>query len=408
MWYLAIVSGKINPTINPTLLRFTMGSMRLRTPPDTWELRLYLGRDTTGRVRHKHTTFVGSKRAAERELARLSLELESSSQPSPDESTLWGAKTTFNDAILAWKQNGWQDLSPKTVTDYESLCRLHIKEKVGRKPIAKIGVFELEAYFRSLSDAGLGTSGIRQVRAILHKAARLAGKWSGGVIPNPVSLADLPKFSSKRVPVRSPTLEEVRRILQTAEERSNIQIATMIRLIAATGMRRGEAAALRWSDISFQSQEIIVDESVIGTQGTLIVKSPKTSGSLRTVTVDKETVRALESLRDSQLAIAQSCGFALGDDAFVFSYSPDGLVPPHPDSISHGFKKVVKLSGVASDIHLHSLRHFQATAIDPLVSERQKQARLGWSTSHMARHYTDPITEEDRKVAAEIGEMLDG
>lgn len=168
----------------------------------------------------------------------------------------------------------------------------------------------------------------------------------------------------------------------------------LIRLIAATGMRRGEAAALRWSDISFESREVIVDESVIGAQGTLIVKSPKTSGSLRTVAIDEETVRVLEGLRGSQLAVAENCGFALDGDAFVFSYSPDGLAPPHPDSISHRFKRIAKQAGVASDIHLHSLRHFQATVIDPFVSEGQKQARLGWSTSHMARHYTNPISDE--------------
>ncbi len=384
-----------------------MGSLRLRTPPDTWELRLYLGRDTNGRVRHKHMTFVGSKRAAERELARLSIEFESSSQPPLDESTLWGTKTTFNDAILAWKQNGWQDLSPKTVTDYESLYRLHIIDKLGQKPIAKIGVFELEAYFRTLLEGGLGTSGVRQVRAILHKAARLAGKWSGGAIPNPVSLADLPRASTKPAPVRSPTLEEVKAILKTAEQGHSIQIAVMVRLIAATGMRRGEAAALRWADISSELQEVIIDESVIGSQGALFVKSPKTSGSLRTVAVDKETIRALKSLKDFQLTVAKNCGFEIDEDAFVFSYSPDGLVPPHPDSISHGFKKIIKQAGLPPDIHLHSLRHFQATVIDPIVSERQKQARLGWSTSHMARHYTDPISDEDRKIADNVGTLLD-
>ncbi|NNN12598.1 MAG: hypothetical protein HKL81_02465 [Acidimicrobiaceae bacterium] len=184
-----------------------MGSLRLRTPPDVWELRLYMGRDANGRVHHKHTTFIGSKRAAERELARLSIEFESSALPTQNERTLWGAKTTFNDAILAWKQNGWQDLSPKTVSDYESLYRIHIRDKVGQTPIAKIGVFEIEAYFRSLSERGLGASGIRQVRAILHKAARLAGKWSGGVIPNPVSLVDLLKSSTKKSQVKSPALE---------------------------------------------------------------------------------------------------------------------------------------------------------------------------------------------------------
>ena len=76
-------------------------------------------------------------------------------------------------------------------------------------------------------------------------------------------------------------------------------------------MRRGEAAALRWSDISFESREVIVDESVIGAQGTLIVKSPKTSGLLRTVAIDEGVERALEGLRVSQLAVVVNCGFTL-------------------------------------------------------------------------------------------------
>lgn len=384
-----------------------MGSIRLRTPPHTWELRLYLGRDEEGRVKHKYATFVGGKRDAERELARLSLQFESKPLLSSDENTLWGSKTTFNDAILAWQKNGWQDLSPKTVKDYEGIFRLYIKDRVGPKRISTTGVFELEAYFRSLSEAGLGTSGIRQVRAILHKATRLAGKWSGGTIPNPVSQADLPKPRTTPVPVRAPLLREVRTILEAAVKESDIRIAVFIRVLAATGVRRGEGLALRWSDIAFDSGEITIDESVIKGTGSLIVKSPKTPVSVRTVTADQGTIRAIERLRDVQLLLAQSCGHSLDSSAFVFSFDPDGSNPPHPDTVSHGFKKIVKQAGLPSDIHLHSLRHFQATVIDPIVSERQKQARLGWSTSHMARHYTDPISDEDKKIADEVGRLLD-
>jgi len=193
--------------------------MRLRTKPDTWELCLYLGRDEKGRVRHKDVTFTGTKRAAERKLARLIFEFESNSQSWSEDSSRWGAKTTFNDAILAWKENGWKDLSPKTVRDYEGFIRLYIRDGIGRKRICTTGVFEIKAYFRSLSEGGLGTSGVRNVRGILHKAARLAGKWSGGTIPNPISLADLPKTSSRPFPVSAPSLEEVRTTLQRAEGR---------------------------------------------------------------------------------------------------------------------------------------------------------------------------------------------
>lgn len=391
-----------------------MGSIRLRRKPNVWELRLYLGRDENGKVIHKYATFVGGKREAERELARLSFELESvpiipernAEPPEQADQIRWGPETTFNDAILAWKENGWEDLSPKTVRDYEGFYRRNIEGTIGKMSISAIGVFEVERYFRALAKGGLGISGIRNVRGILHRAAVLAGKWSGGIIPNPVALADLPRNAARSQPVRAPTVAEVKAIIQTVEQGGDIRIATLIKVIAATGMRRGEAAALRWSDISFSNSRLVIDEAAITAMGSIVIKSPKTKASSRVVALDKWTLRSLEELRVEQQALAQSMGLSLVDEGFIFSYSPDGTIPPHPDSISHAFKKAVKASGVASDIHLHSLRHFQATLIDPLSSERQKQARLGWSTTHMARHYTDPITEEDVKIASEVGRQL--
>ena len=63
-------------------------------------------------------------------------------------------------------------------------------------------------------------------------------------------------------------------------------------------------------------------------------------------------------------------------------------------------------AGVPADVHLHSLRHFHATVLDPVISEAQKQARLGWSTVHMARHYTDGVPAEDRRAAKHIAKLL--
>ena len=393
-----------------------VGSIRLRRKPNVWEIRLYLGRDENGKVVHKYATYVGGKREAERELARLSFELESvpiiperNAEPTePTEQIQWGPETTFNDAIAAWRENGWQDLSPKTIRDYEGFYRRHIEGTIGTKAISTIGVFEVEGYFRSLAKEGLGLSGIRHVRGMLHKSARLAGKWSGGIIPNPVTLADLPGNARKSSPVRAPSIGEVQAIIQTVEQSGDIRMATLIKVIAATGMRRGEAAALRWSDISFADSRLTIDEAAIAALGSIVIKPPKTKASIRVVALDQWTLASLEALRVEQEALAQSMGFSLVDEGFVFSYSPDGSVPPHPDSISHSFKKAVKSSGVDPTIHLHSLRHFQATLIDPLSSERQKQARLGWSTTHMARHYTDPITEEDVRIASEVGRQLYG
>lgn len=61
------------------------GSLRVvRDRTDVWELRVFVGRDSEGRVRHRQTTFYGSRRQAERELARLVAAQDSSPAPVPD------------------------------------------------------------------------------------------------------------------------------------------------------------------------------------------------------------------------------------------------------------------------------------------------------------------------------------
>ncbi len=386
----------------PTDLK--VGSIRLRRKPNVWELRLYLGRDENGKVIHKYATFVGGKRNAEKELARFSFELESQPKSEIETSLKWNAETTFNGAISVWRENGWRDLSPKTVINYEGCYNRYIKASIGKNAIARTGVFEIESYFRSLADNGLGLATLKYIRAVLVKAAALAGKWSGGAIPNPVSLADLPKIAPK-APVRAPSVDEVRKILEKLDQREDIKLAGLIRVLAATGMRSGEAVALRWADISLEDRLIQVNKAAITAKGALLVKSPKTHASVRTIAIDAHTVEKLKSLKQTQANFALKAGLSLSEEAFAFSYFPDGSMPPHPDTISHRFKTAAEACGI-SDIHVHSLRDFQATVIDSLVSERQKQARLGWSTSHMARHYTDAVAEEDRRAAEEIGNIL--
>lgn len=384
------------------------GSLRLVKKPNVWELRVYLGRDASGRVRHKHRTFRGSKRAAEVELARLVLEQVDAPAASTTGPVLWGPDTTVNDAIRAWQANGWEDLSPKTTMGYESTWHRHIEATIGRERIARLGTYDVERYFRRLKADGTGRSTLLQIRAILHRSCRLARKWSGGTLPNPVADAELPTWTlaERRVPVRAPELDEVRRLLKAADN-EDPRLAALLRVVAATGLRRGEACALRWSDLDLETGIVVVDESVVAAKGA-VVKGPKTRASVRRLTIDAGTAATLDALRRLQEHLAQTCRLPLRDEGFVFSFAAGGSEPPHPDAVSHAFTRIRARAGVAADVHLHSLRHFQATALDPVVSERQKQARMGWSTVHMARHYTDAIDHEDRRAAEHVGRLLGG
>jgi integrase len=201
------------------------------------------------------------------------------------------------------------------------------------------------------------------------------------------------------------TASEVLALLQAARV-AEVRVAVLIRLVAATGMRRGEACAVRWNDLDTKAGTVMIDEGVVSTQDGAEARQPKTRSSTRKVALDKVTLSELAELRREQNSLARSCGLTLTPESFVFSFEPGGEVPPHPDNVSHVFAKVRTKAKVATDVHLHSLRHFHATQIDSVISEAQKQVRLGWSTVQMARHYTDGVPEEDRRAADHIGVLL--
>lgn len=383
------------------------GSIRMVRDRDTWELRVYVGRDESGRVRHRHATFHGSKREAERALARLVAEVDATrTSMTASAPRAWGEQTTVNDAIAGWQANGWDDLSPSTTRRYQSIWATHIKGSIGRRRIATLSPYDVEQYFRELKNKGLSEASVRQARAMLHRACRLAKKWSGGVLPNPVADTELPAWRlDEKVEVRAPELCEVQALLRAAED-EDVRLGAFMRLLAATGMRRGEACALRWSDVDASDGVVIVDESIVSAQGKAAVKAPKTRASIRKLACDPRTMQLLDQLRGEQETLAEAASASLAPGSFVFSFEPGGQAPPHPDSFSHGLTRLRKKARLPGDIHLHSLRHFHATALDPVISEAQKQARLGWSTVQMARHYTDGVAAEDRRAAEHIGVLL--
>jgi hypothetical protein len=61
-----------------------------------------------------------------------------------------GRLDNAHDAVAAWRDNGWDDLSPKTARHYEGIWSIRIAPTIGRRPIATIGPYDVERFYRSL------------------------------------------------------------------------------------------------------------------------------------------------------------------------------------------------------------------------------------------------------------------
>jgi hypothetical protein len=127
------------------------------------------------------------------EMARLVTEQAAEPELIPQEMS-FGPSTTVNMAIEAWRENGWKDLSPNTTRRYRSIWTIHIRGIIGRRKIASLSPYDVELYLRGLKKDGLSEASVRQTRAILHRACRLAQKWSGNVLPNPMSGTEMPDW----------------------------------------------------------------------------------------------------------------------------------------------------------------------------------------------------------------------
>lgn len=150
-------------------------------------------------------------------------------------------------------------------------------------------------------------------------------------------------------------------------------------LLASTGMRRGEALGLRWSDVDLAHRRLSITQTRTSAGAQEIIGTTKTQRSRRVVHVDEGTASVLREHRTRQLEEQ----LAHGD---VYDGSHDLLFrnkigrPLAVDLPTRAFKVAVNRTGLPM-IRLHDLRHTWATrALEAGVSPRVVADQLGHAT----------------------------
>ncbi|WP_077389500.1 tyrosine-type recombinase/integrase [Mobilibacterium timonense] len=124
----------------------------------------------------------------------------------------------------------------------------------------------------------------------------------GVIDKNPALMIDRPKKSksgrSAKAGMNFYTKEELEQFLHLCEERLPLQWYVFFRLLAYSGLRRGEAIALKWEDIDFRKRTIRITKTVThGEQGAYISDTPKTDKSNRVIMLDDKTLQLIHSLK---------------------------------------------------------------------------------------------------------------
>lgn len=279
-------------------------------------------------------------------------------------------------ALLAefMKQHAQENLAPKTTESYREQLA-YLSPELTAMALADIGPLHLTREWKRLLASGgrtrrtkksrpLSAKTVRNIAGVVSSAFGRAVRW--GLVPsNPCTFSELPKVPKRKGVALTTAQQDL--LMQAAS--GPWCISTFLEIDAATGARRGEVLALRWSDIEngrvtiarSLSQTYRVVELPDGTtkkiHDVLEFKPTKTE-DIRVLKLPKEILAALEVHRKNQGAFRKQFGADYRADQDLIFANPDGT-PLKPDSISATvsalFKrlKIPKPKGNA----LHLLRH---------------------------------------------------
>jgi integrase len=177
-------------------------------------------------------------------------------------------------------------------------------------------------------------------------------------------------------------------------------------LLVTTGMRLGEACALRWNDVDFVRGVATVQRSVQRQKGKgLLFVEPKTAGSRRAIRLPQGTRDMLEAHWDVVEHIRGSAGEPWREHSLIFPALTGG--PLDPSRVNTALHNDLHKAGLPR-LRVHNLRHTAATLLlEEGTHPKVVQDLLGHSTIAMTldlySHVTPRLQEE---ATARMQEML--
>lgn len=361
----------------------------------SWRVKAYVGRDAAGVRRYVERTVRGSRRDAERELSRLLVEVDEGRHAA-------AAPITVGELLDRWLDVKRRMVDPKTIESYEWMARNYVRPALADRRVASLRPIDLDALYGELHGRGLSARTVRICHTVIRQALEQARRW-GLIARNPAVDATPPV--QRRREIVPPTVEQVQVLLEAAEV-DNPDFASYLWVLAATGCRRGEACALRWTDVDLERAELVIRRSISQVGSEVREKDTKTHQSRR-LALDEATLGVLRSLRLRAQERALALGAGLVGDALLFS-DVEGR-PWRPDVCTNRFGRLRAGLGLER-VRLHDLRHFVATVLGgagmPIATI---SGRLGHSDNATTLNlYTHALPATDQAAADYLGILLSG
>lgn len=350
----------------------------------------YLGIDPlTGKERR--TTRRGFKTQKEAKQAERNLLLDVEENGLPSNQSDGFQDPTFKEIAFLWLENYKTTVKPSTFENVRSKVEKMTEEHFKELKLKKITVAYCQKVVIELSKSYVLYNHYLSVINRIFKYAVLMDILDS----NPFDKVIKPKSRQIQRKGNFLTKEELKEFLKLAQTATLSYFFPLVHLMGYTGLRQGEALALKWSDIDFENKKITVDKTAARIKEKQTLQTPKTKNSKRVISIDPTTLSILKSWKKDQIKIYFKNGKHFeGDDNFIFTNQRGDWV--HIHNFIPYFKRFVtdhKLKPITP----HGLRHTHASLLFSAgVEPKNISDRLGHSTVQITLDLYTHITEEQR------------
>lgn len=311
-----------------------------------------------------------------------------------------GTSPTVKSYLEGWLDAKEMVRKPATIAQYRNLSDRFLVVYLGGVKLADLRVAHVEAMLKAMEIEGRGLVTRRRTIAVLSSALNSAVKRKL-VTWNVCTQLELPPERAERRPVWDAA--EIMRFLGHVE---SDDLAALWRLYVISGLRRGEALALRWTDVDLVGRTLRIERTLSEIGGHLKWGTPKTASGARTIALDEQSVTLIEKHRERQEGLRVLLGETYHDTDLIFCRE-DGE-PLWPGTITSRFH-VLSSAALLPTIRLHDLRHSAASlALAAGVDLKTVSSNLGHSgISVTADLYSHVLPATARAAAEKVAEMVE-
>ena len=369
------------------------GTLRKRTD-GRWEGWFNIGKDENGKIKRKSVT-AKTKTECQEKLKQAQAKYEEEQKILSSHNYLTDSDPTLEKWYEIWINTFCKGVIKEyTVYGYEQRFELYILPEFGKMRLSEISTVACQQFLVNLLNNGRIRSRKTKGPSLSYYTVKGVQRTLNGCLEKAVDEGILDKNPCSKVklpPAEKPEMKTLKKEELGAflEETKNCGCYEFYYLELTTGMRLGEICALEWSDLDVENKTISVNKSVRKIKGELIITTPKTKSSIRTIRINDDLVDLLLEMKERQI-----------NSKYIFP-SPETGEIRDTSAVTRKLHRIQERAGLPK-IRFHDLRHTFATlTLEAGVDVKTVSHMLGHTDAGFTMNTYMHVTDDMQKNAAD-------